>query len=279
MLALISLAVGLTTMSQEDSTGHIQTLKVAVCQTFCIDSDLGGNLARVEQALITASSGGAEIACFAETVDLGWVNPAAHKTSSPIPGPISDRIAGFAKKYGLLICIGLTEKDGDQLYDTVVLIDKTGEILAKQRKVNILPELMTPAYTCGEEGGIKVTETRIGKVGLLICADVFKEDLVKVVSSQKPDIVLIPYGWAAAKEQWPEHGKSLQSWVSSVASRVKCPVVGTNLVGSISTGPWKGRTYGGQSVVADGDGKVLGVLKDRDAEVRIFELKIGSKAL
>ncbi|MCH7904408.1 MAG: carbon-nitrogen hydrolase family protein [Armatimonadetes bacterium] len=277
MLALLTLTVGMT-MAKSDAPDGTRTRKVAVCQTFCIDSDLDGNLARVEQALKKAVAGGAEVACFAEAVDLGWVNPAAHEASSPIPGPTSDRIAALAKKYGVLVCIGLTEKDGDKLYDSVILVDKTGEILAKHRKVNILAELMTPAYTCGDEGGVKVTETSIGRVGLLICADVFKESLVKAAGDQRPDLMLIPYGWAAAKDQWPEHGKSLASWVSSVARRVKCPVVGTNLVGAISSGPWKGRTYGGQSVVADGTGKVLGVLSDRDADVRVFELEIGSKA-
>jgi phage head maturation protease len=37
-------------------------------------------------------------------------------------------------------------------------------------------------------------------------------------------------------------------------------------------GPWKGRTYGGASVVADATGKVLEVLRDRDTEVRVVDL-------
>jgi hypothetical protein len=37
-------------------------------------------------------------------------------------------------------------------------------------------------------------------------------------------------------------------------------------------GPWKGRTYGGASVVADASGTVLEVLRDRDTDLRVVEL-------
>jgi predicted amidohydrolase len=54
----------------------------------------------------------------------------------------------------------------------------------------------------------------------------------------------------------------------------KCPVVGTDLVGVMMHGPWKGRTYGGGSVVADGSGKVLATLRDRDVEVHVIKLAL-----
>jgi predicted amidohydrolase len=113
---------------------------------------------------------------------------------------------------------------------------------------------------------------------MLIYADVFKEELVRAVAEKSPDLMLIPFGWAADKQAWPAHGKSLTKWVSSVARRVGCPVVGTDLVGRISAGPWKGKTYGGQSVVADGQGKVVEVLRDRDTDVRVIELRVREAA-
>lgn len=255
-----------------------RALRVAVCQTFCIDSDRAGNLRRIEYALKDAAKQGAELACFPETAVLGWVNPEAHKLADPIPGPTSNRIAELARKHKLMISIGLCEKEGEKLYDSVILVGPNGKILAKQRKINTLSELMQRPYASGRREQIKVVDTPLGRVGLLICADTFKQELVETLARQSPEIVLIPFGWAADNAAWPEHGKSLSKWVSHVAKRAGCPVVGTDLVGSISAGPWKGKTYGGQSVVADGDGKVLGTLRDRDAEVRVFDLLIGGGA-
>jgi hypothetical protein len=55
-------------------------------------------------------------------------------------------------------------------------------------------------------------------------------------------------------------------------------VVGVDGVGMITHGPWAGRIYGGQSAVADREGRVLAVLRDRDAEVRVLEVPIGDRA-
>lgn len=86
-----------------------------MCRIFCLDSDDLGNFARIEHALIEAKQGGAEIACFLETIILGWVNSDGHKMAHPISGDYSNRLAALAKKYGLYLVAGLAEKKGDKL--------------------------------------------------------------------------------------------------------------------------------------------------------------------
>ncbi len=252
------------------SNPEIKTVRVALCQIFCLDGDRSGNLIRVENALQDAKKANADVACFPETALLGWVNPDAHTRSYPIPGRDSDLLCRLARKYDIHVCIGLAEKEGDKLYDSVVLIDNDGQILGKHRKINILTELMTPPYIPGEDIG--VTETRFGKIGLLICADTFKADILQRMAEHDPALVLVPYGWAAREEQWPEHGKELHRTVSDAARIIGAPVVGTDLVGEISHGPWTGMTYGGQSVAADSRGNIIAVAKDRDREVLIVDI-------
>lgn len=245
-----------------------EPVRVAVCQTLCIDSDKDGNLLRIENAIEKAAERGAQLAAFPECAVLGWVNPEAHQLADPIPGPTTDRLGKLAREHNMMISIGLCEKDGDKLYDSAVLIDSDGSILGVHRKVNTLGHLMDPPYTPGESVG--VFETRLGRIGMLVCADTFKDDLVSQIRTQDADLLLVPYGWAAAKDAWPEHGQSLRAWVEATARRAGCDVVGTDLVGSISSGPWAGMVYGGQSVVVSG-GDVI-VLTDRDVEVRIVEV-------
>lgn len=251
-----------------------RTVRVAVCQILCIDSDREGNLQRITYAIEDAARKKAQIACFPETAVLGWVNPASHQMADPIPGPTTERLAELARKHNLMIAIGLCEKDGENLYDSAVLIGADGRILAKHRKINTLIHLLAPPYARGMPEQIAAVDTPLGRIGMLVCADTFVNDLVERAAKQAPDLLIVPYGWAAAADQWPEHGQRLVDLVSSVAKQTKCPVVGTDLVGAISAGPWQGKTYGGQSVVADGRGKVLGVLRDRDTEVRVFTLNI-----
>ena len=256
-----------------------RTVRVAVCQILSIDGDREGNFRRVEYALEQAKEARADIAAFPESVILGWENPDAHHMASAIPGADSDRIAALARKYGLMISIGLDEKDGGKLYDSAILVEKTGRILWKHRKLNVLAWLMDPPYSEGRPEDIGVTETEFGRIGLVICADTFEDAVAKRIEQLVPDLMLVPYGWAAPVDQWPEHAKELEKLVIKRAKQWKCPVVGTDVIGQMSHGPWKGQTYGGASVVVDAAGKVLHVLRDRDVEVRTVTLELKSGRL
>ena len=251
-----------------------RTVRVAVCQILSIDGDREGNFRRVEYALEEARSAHADIAAFPESVILGWENPDAHRMATPIPGADSDRIAALARKYGLMISIGLDEKDGDKLYDSAILVDKTGKLLWKHRKLNVLAWLMDPPYSAGRAEDIGVTETEFGRIGLVICADTFGDRIAKRIEQLAPELMLVPYGWAAPVDKWPQHAKELENLVAKRAAQWRCPVVGTDVIGEMTHGPWKGQTYGGASVVVDASGKVLHVLRDRDVEVRTVTLEL-----
>jgi predicted amidohydrolase len=249
-------------------------VRVAVCQILVIDGDREGNFRRIEYALKAAHAKDADIATFPESSVLGWENPDAHTMATPIPGADSDRIAALARKYGLMIAIGLDEKDGDRLYDSAILVEKTGKLLWRHRKLNVLAELMDPPYSVGDREGIGVAETEFGRIGVIICADTFVGEYAQKVASLKPDLMLVPYGWAAQVKMWPAHEEDLERLVADRAKMWKCPTIGTDLVGEMTHGPWKGWTYGGGSVVADASGRVLEVLRDRDTDVRVVELPI-----
>ncbi len=251
----------------------MKTTKAAICQILCLDGDRRGNFIRIENAIREAKDAGADIACFPETALLGWVNPDAHKRACPIPGEDSDRLCKLAKDYDLHLCAGLAEKEGRRLYDSAVLIDNKGNILLKHRKINLLTELMSPPYTPGES--IDAIETEFGKVGLLICADTHDSKILKRMAAMKPDLLLVPYGYAAAEDQWPGHGKELEKVVTNTARKTGAFVIGTNLVGEITKGPWKGRIYGGQSVAVDKTGRVISVAKDRDWDINLVSMMIG----
>jgi predicted amidohydrolase len=131
---------------------------------------------------------------------------------------------------------------------------------------------MTPPYTVGD-GSTMTAVTRFGKIGVLICADTFRTELLQGMRDAKPDLLLVPYGWAAPEQQWPEHGRDLEKHVRQVALFVHCPVVGADLVGEITHGAWAGQVYGGQSVGVDREGTRLALGNDRDRDLVMIEIK------
>ncbi len=244
------------------------TVRVAMCQIVCLDGDRRGNFARIENAAREAKQAGADLACLPETVVYGWVNPDAHQRAHPIPGEDSQRLCELARDNGLYLCVGLEEKDGEELYDSALLIDDTGRVLLKHRKINLLEWLMTPPYSPGRE--VHVAQTRFGRIGVLICADTHVEDILQRMADLRPDLVLVPYGYAAQESAWPEHGKELERVVTHAAGVIGAPVIGTNLVGQITHGPWTGWTYGGHSVTADKTGRLTQVGRDFDRDIRLI---------
>lgn len=246
-----------------------------MCQIMVIDSDREGNFRRIEYALESAQAAHADVATFPESCVLGWENPDAHHLATPIPGADSERISALARQYGQMIAIGLDEKSGDRLYDSAILVDRTGTLLWKHRKLNVLPELMDPPYAEGDAEGIGTVDTQFGRIGLLICADTFTDAYAQRMADMKPDLVLVPYGWAEDNAKWPAHQEALKQLILRRAGLWKCPTIGTDLVGVITHGSWQGRTYGGASVVADASGAVIEVLRDRDTDLRVVELPLG----
>jgi predicted amidohydrolase len=269
-LLFLAFAATLGLIAMRDARGLEKPVKIASAQIFCLDGDRSGNLVRIENAVIAAKAQGADLVALPESCIFGWENPDAHQRACPIPGKDSDLLCDMAKKHQIYIHIGLDEKDGDKLYGAAILIDDNGKILLKHRKNNVLAELMTPPYSEGK--GVGAVDTPLGRIGVMICADSFRKNLLKDMKDLKPDFVLIPYGWAAEEEKWPEHGKELLKTVQKAAKAIGCPVVGTDLVGEISHGPWTGQVYGGQSIASDAAGKVLFVARDRDTDMVLVTL-------
>ena len=275
LIILLFVAAGLFGTSKQGRGEEPQKVQIAMCQILGLDNDREGNFVRIAAAVREAKKKDAQIVCLPEAIVLGWVNPAAHERANPIPGKDTDRLAALAKQYQVYLCVGVCEKEGDRLYDTAVLFDPTGKMLLKHRKINILTSWMTPSYTPGKD--VNVVETEFGKIGILICADTFKKSICRRMEALHPDLMLVPYGWAAKEKQWPQHGKALEKVVRRAAAWIGAPVVGTDLVGQISTGRSRGLIYGGASVAVDPDGKVLALAADRDRDIKVFSVTLPQK--
>jgi len=275
VIAIAALVSSLPAVAQKAAR---QTVRLAICQIMVIDGDREGNFRRIEYALEDAAGQHAQIAVFPESSVLGWENPDAHKMAEPIPGKDSERIGALARKYGVMIAIGMDEKDGDKLYDSAILVDKTGKLLWKHRKINVLAWLMKPPYSEGRPEDIGVVQTEFGRIAVLICADTFTDAFAERLKALKPDLMLVPYGWAATNDKWPEHSKELEELVKKRSAQVECPMAGVDLVGEMTHGPWAGWTYGGSSFVADGSGRIVFTARDRAADVRVIEVAVGSLA-
>ena len=158
------------------------TIKVAAAQIRPVLFSLEGSVQRVLSAMEEAAGDGVELIVFPETflpyypyfsfvepaVLMGRSHLALYDQAVTVPGPATDAIAAAARQYGMHVLLGINERDGGSLYNTQLLIDASGEIVLKRRKI-------TPTHHermvwgQGDGAGLKVVSTSLGKVGALAC--------------------------------------------------------------------------------------------------------------
>ncbi len=219
-----------------------------------------------------------ELACREETVDfavlpecfdIGWGNPDARSLATPIPGKISQRLCEMAKKYHIYLAAGMTEKDGNNTYNTALLISRDGEILLKHRKINVCYDV-TDVYDIGDRLG--VCETEFGRVGLDICADNFKNNLALAHSLARMGarMILSPSSWAVSSEHDNAKTPYGSDWTipyEQISRLYDVAVVGVSNVGEVTRGLRTGwDSIGNSMAFAPGGFPLVTLPFGRDAE-------------
>lgn len=57
------------------------------------------------------------------------------KAGEPINGPTSQHMSALAKKFNIYLIGGIAETDGGKLYNTALVFNPLGEMIARHRKV------------------------------------------------------------------------------------------------------------------------------------------------
>jgi predicted amidohydrolase len=224
-----------------------------------IGGDKSVNLDRAEGTIVEASKEECQVIVLPECLDLGWTHPSAHELSDEIPGKTSDRLCEAARQNNIMVLAGLTEREGKKVYDSAVLIDSSGKILLKYRKINLL-DIEQEVYDVGTF--LSVIETKYGNIGVNICADNFESSLAigHVLARMGAHFIFSPCSWAVVGDHDNEkqpYGKDWYKSYSMLSKLYGISVVGVSNVGWISDGPWKGRKTIGCSLAVGPDGKIL----------------------
>ena len=172
--------------------------RLALCQMLVEGGAMDRNLARAERMIAEAAAANADIVLLPETMDLGWTHPSAAREAEGVPdGAPFRRIAAAAARHGVFVCAGLTERDGDRVYNCAVLIDRGGSLLLRHRKLNEL-DIAHDLYAQGDR--LNVAHTELGTIGVMICADGFAKDRVpsRALGYMGADFILSPSAWAGA---------------------------------------------------------------------------------
>jgi predicted amidohydrolase len=151
------------------------TVRVAGIVLKWIRPDKEENLRRAVPMIREAARGGAKIVvtteCFLDgyaIADKSIPLESYRALGETIPeGPYFKRLTSLADELDVHLVAGMMEADGEQRYNTAVLISPEGRLLGKYRKQRLGHELVR--NTPGDKS--LTFDTPYGRVGLMICAD------------------------------------------------------------------------------------------------------------
>lgn len=145
--------------------------KVAAVQTLSHIDRQVQNLETVVTQVREAARNGATLIVFPECMNNGyvWKNRAhANSGSDEIPGKFTDHLAAVCRELSVYVAIGMSERDGEKVYNSAALVGPNG-LVGKYQK-NFLFDFDPLYFTFGTTG-YPVFDTPLGKIGMFICAD------------------------------------------------------------------------------------------------------------
>ncbi|WP_228053870.1 Nit6803 family nitrilase [Nodosilinea sp. LEGE 07298] len=161
---------------------YTQTIRAAAAQISPVLFSCDGTTEKVLETIAQAAQAGVKLIVFPETfipyypyfsfvqppVLMGKEHMRLYEEAVVVPGPVTDAVSRAARSYGMVVVLGVNERDAGSLYNTQLVFDADGTLVLKRRKI-------TPTYHermvwgQGDGSGLKVVETAAGRVGALAC--------------------------------------------------------------------------------------------------------------
>jgi omega-amidase len=172
-------------------------MKIAVAQISCSLGDPEANLSKVHDFSRRAKDISAELIVFPEMTDTGYSMPVIQKHANHWKSGFVTGLQEIAKQLSIAIASGVSERDGSSIYNSQVLVDAKGEIVAKYRKAHLYAVAPVEEQTCFTPGD-SFASFKLGRLrfGFSICYDLrFPEMYRKMAIEQNVGAFAISSAW------------------------------------------------------------------------------------
>jgi len=232
------------------------------------------NVQRAIERVREAARQGATIVLLPELFE-GYYWPQAQRErffarAHPLEGhPFIPRFRDLARELGVVLPLSFFERAGQAHYNSLVMIDGSGELLGLYRKSHIPdgPGYMEKYYFTPGDTGFRAFATRSGVVGAGICWDQWYPEAARAMALQGAEVLLYP----TAIGSEPEAAGSMDTrmmWQRVMIGHAvanACYIAAANRVGTERIEDSE-QTFYGSSFIADYTGeKIAEAGRDEEA--------------
>lgn len=248
----------------------VSAVRVAVVQ---FDPQVGiqhsqANLEHSLELAREAAINGANLIVLPELANTGYLfgtRQEAYLHAELIPeGPSMQAWLDFARKHQVYLAAGLAERDGVQLFDSAVLVGPGG-FIGKYRKAHLWNReklWFTPGNL-----GFPVFDTPIGRIGLLICWDIWFPEVPRLLSLQGADIICSLNNWIwTPPPLFDDSGKCMASYLTMTAAHAN----NVFIAAANRIGEEQGERYLGCSLITGTNGWPIGKVASADEQTILY---------
>ncbi|MFM0524354.1 carbon-nitrogen hydrolase family protein [Paraburkholderia strydomiana] len=162
----------------------MKVVKAAAVQISPVLYSREGTVAKVVQKIHELGEKGVQFATFPETVVPYYPYFSAVQTgiellsgtehlrlleqAVTVPSAATDAIGEAARKAGMVVSIGVNERDGGTLYNTQLLFDADGTLIQRRRKITPT-HFERMIWGQGDGSGLRAVDSAVGRIGQLAC--------------------------------------------------------------------------------------------------------------
>jgi len=263
-------------------TDRKTTCRVALAQLH-LQADIAANLAAACDAVEHAAAHGAQIVCLPELFRTPYFcqtqDSANFALAEPIPSPTIMAVANAARSNRIVvICPVFERRDAGIYHNTAVVIDADGSLLGMYRKLHIPddPHFNEKYYFTPGDLGVKVFDTCVGRVAVLICWDQWFPEAARLAALQGAWLTFYPtaIGWLPAEKA--AHGsRQRDAWLTVQRGHAIANAMYVAAVNRVGYEPapdqCDGIEFWGSSFIADPLGEIIASAPDNAPMVLVAD--------
>lgn len=267
----------------------MRNVKVAAVQMSCMGTT-DENTAKAEKMIKDAAFHGANIILLPELFERQYFCQERRYeyyeyAKSVEENPAVRSLTPLARELDVVLVLSIYERDGNSLYNTVVMIDADGSLLGKYRKTHIPDDhfyqekfYFTPGNT-----GFKVWDTKYGHIGVGICWDQWFPETARAMALMGAEMLLYPTAIGSEPILDVDSSGHWRRVMQGHAAANLMPVIAANRIGLETVTPC--RENGGQesslmfygsSFICDNTGDIIADSSRDKEEILYAEFDLDS---
>jgi deaminated glutathione amidase len=179
---------------------------VAAAVQMSAGADKTANLLEVSRWVREATAQGARLVVLPEVFIWRGNKQRERESAEPIPGPTSEALAELAHERQVYLLAGsiLESLPGNErAFNTSLLFDPSGKILAQYRKIHLFDVDLANGVSLRESdtringADVIAVKTELGSLGLSVCYDLRFPELYRGLADQRAQVIFVPSAFTA----------------------------------------------------------------------------------